>query len=339
MKECQCPQSGFCKFFKQEMTYDPPNWQWCQNADPKEREEYKIACDKKHARRLYSGVNGKFITASDMVDDCRNYLIPKLYDKKISGVAAVPRSGYITAGVCATSLNVPIYNIINNNLELASASSECGGYRMRNHKISNGKIAVIDDTVFSGDSIRKIKERLGSDCLYGAVYVKPSSIKEVDVFGMELENPHILDWHFFNSEHIKKCLLDLDGILCPDPDRIFNTEKERIEYLSTAQPIYHRLPVTHYCQGIVTARLEKDRGITEEWLGKYGVKYKSLTMYPTEDAHIRDANHIAQASRYKAEFYEKSDAIFFVESSPAEANFIRRATNKIVICPNLGIFG
>jgi uncharacterized HAD superfamily protein/adenine/guanine phosphoribosyltransferase-like PRPP-binding protein len=339
MKKCQCPQSGFCEFFKQEMTYDPPNWQWCQNASPAEREEYKIACDKKHARRLCSVVSGKFITASDMVDDCRNYLIPKLYDKKISGVAAVPRSGYITAGVCATSLNVPIYNIINNNLELASAASEYGGYRMRNHKISNGKIAVIDDTVFSGDSIRKIKERLGSDCLYGAVYVKPSSIKEVDVFGMELENPHILDWHFFNSGHIERCLLDLDGILCPDATRIFNTEKERIEYLSTAQPIYHRLPVTHYCQGIVTARLEKDRGITEEWLGKYGVKYKSLTMYPTEDAHIRDANHIAQASRYKSEFYEKSDAIFFVESSAAEANLIRKTTNKIVICPEQGKFG
>ena len=51
MKECQCPRPGFCEFFRQEMTYDPPNWQWCQNATPEEIEEYKIACDKKHDRK------------------------------------------------------------------------------------------------------------------------------------------------------------------------------------------------------------------------------------------------------------------------------------------------
>ena len=335
MEKCQCNSPGFCNFFNQAM--NEKSWGWCQNASPEARDKYKHACDKKHAL-INSHAKGRFITIPDLVDDCRNSLVPKLHELGVVGVAGVPRSGYVPAGVCATSLNIPIYNIIGDKLELATAASKFGGYRMRDHNVADGKIAIIDDTVFSGESIRGIKAQLGTGYIYGAVYVQPSSINEVDIAGMKLENPHILDWHFFNSEYVERCLFDFDGIFCPDSNRVFNTEKERVEYLSTVQPIYHRLPVTHYCQGIVTARLEKDRGLTEEWLDRYGVKYKSLTMYPTEDAHIRDANHIAQASRYKAEFYEKSSAMFFVESSPAEANLIRKATQKIVICPEQGGF-
>jgi orotate phosphoribosyltransferase len=338
MEKCKCVQPGFCELFRHEMTYDPPNWQWCQNATPEEREAFKIACDKKHDKRFYSGSGGRFITLSDMVEDCRKYLVPKLYKAGITGVAAVPRSGYVVAGVCATSLNIPIYNILSDKLEIASAASAFGGYRMRKHETKNENIAVIDDTVFSGDSIRKVKSALSDGYLYCAVYVKPSSLDEVDAFGLELENPHLLDWHFFNSGHVTSCLFDLDGIFCPNVPYL-NTEEEYINYISNVDPIYHRLPITYRCQGIVTARLDKYRDITERWLDKHGVKYGSLTMYPTEDAHIRDTNHIAQASRYKAEVYEKSDAIFFVESSPAEANLIRKATSKLVICPDQGKFG
>ena len=50
MEKCQCPKHGFCQYYKQEMTYDPPNWQWCQSATPEEREKYKLDCEKKHSR-------------------------------------------------------------------------------------------------------------------------------------------------------------------------------------------------------------------------------------------------------------------------------------------------
>ena len=62
MNKCQCPQSGFCEFFRQEMTYSPPNWQWCQNATQKKREEYKITCDKKHDRKMRLRDESFFIT-------------------------------------------------------------------------------------------------------------------------------------------------------------------------------------------------------------------------------------------------------------------------------------
>ena len=340
MEKCQCPQSGFCPYFKQTMTYDPPNWQWCQDTSPEERLKYKRSVDKKHARTNMEGVTGRFITTADLVSDCRDFLVPQLYEAGITGVAPVPRSGYVAAGVCATALNIPIYNISGEGVVLAAASSKFGGYRMKDYSVKNARIAIIEDTVFSGHSIRKIKKSLRDSYTYGCVYSRPSSVAEIDYCGLELENPHILDWHFFNSSHMKDAILDFDGILSPDvPIGVCHDEEKYIRYLEDVKPIHHRLPTTHMCKGIVTARLEKYRGVTEAWLEKYKVKYGFLHMYPTEDEHIRDSNHIAQASAYKAEFYSKSDAIFFVESSPAETNLIRKIANKIVICPEQGKFG
>ena len=52
MKECMCSKPGHCEFFNQEMTSDPPNWQWCQNTTQQEREKYKLSCDLKHERKI-----------------------------------------------------------------------------------------------------------------------------------------------------------------------------------------------------------------------------------------------------------------------------------------------
>lgn len=38
--KCQCESAGFCSLFKKEMTFQPPNWQWCQNATEEERNRH-----------------------------------------------------------------------------------------------------------------------------------------------------------------------------------------------------------------------------------------------------------------------------------------------------------
>ena len=40
MPECQCENAGWCDLFKKEMTYDPPNWQWCKSLSEDQRREY-----------------------------------------------------------------------------------------------------------------------------------------------------------------------------------------------------------------------------------------------------------------------------------------------------------
>ena len=51
MEECQCSKHGFCDYYNQNMTYDPPNWQWCQSASEQDRIKYKQQCEKKQARK------------------------------------------------------------------------------------------------------------------------------------------------------------------------------------------------------------------------------------------------------------------------------------------------
>ena len=78
MKDCQCASHGFCEFFKQEMTSSPPNWQWCQGATEAERLEYKKVCDIKQKRKQPTGKGSKFLTFSNLAEDCIQKLIPTL---------------------------------------------------------------------------------------------------------------------------------------------------------------------------------------------------------------------------------------------------------------------
>jgi hypothetical protein len=38
--KCQCENAGWCDLFKKEMTYDPPNWQWCKSLSEDQRRDY-----------------------------------------------------------------------------------------------------------------------------------------------------------------------------------------------------------------------------------------------------------------------------------------------------------
>ena len=169
--------------------------------------------------------------------------------------------------------------------------------------------------------------------MYATVYAHPDSLDKVDFFAKSLMPPHILEWNLFNCVYIESALLDFDGILCPNvPYNKCINEEDYIEYIKNVEPFYHRIPKTR-CRGIVTARLEKYRDITEEWLERHGIRYGSLEMYPTEKEEIRDKNHIQEAANFKADHFKRSSAHFFVESELPEAVIIRRESGKFVICP------
>ena len=334
MNKCQCPNSGFCEFFKQEMTYSPPNWQWCQGATPEERAKYKIDCDKKHAR-YETFLGGEYVKTSQLIEDCKDLLLPQIGNLNLKGVLGIPRSGMFPASIIALWLNLPLYkmNNLSYKIEIMSACSEFGGLRMRDRDASDGKILIIDDTVYAGTAIADIREKISEEAIYAVVYAHPDSLDKVDFFGRELQPPHLLEWHFFNSNHTKSALFDLDGIFCPNvPYNKCNNEEAYVDYIKNVEPFYHRIPKA-VCNGIVTARLEKYRDITEDWLERHGIKYGSLKMYPTEKEEVRDRNHIHEAANFKAKYFKSSSAHFFVESELPEALIIRRESGKFVICP------
>ena len=337
LEECQCPQSGYCQYFKQEMTYDPPNWQWCQNASPEQRASYKIDCDKKHKRKEEEKrkfLAGEYITTAKLIQDCKDLLLPQVAELNLKGIVGVPRSGMIPASMIAVWLNLPLYSVNRSGqTSILSASTNFGGSRMGNFVSREGRLLVVDDTVHGGHSIKDFKSTFNEDAFYCAVYAHPSAKHNVDFFARELRPPHLLEWNLFNSTHIEHALLDFDGIFSPNvPYDICIDEERYVEYIKNVKPFYHRIP-KRKCKGIVTARLEKYRSITEDWLRRYGVDYGFLKMFPTEDEAKRDRNHVEESSSFKAEVFSKSDAHFFIESEPPEAAKIREKSGKLVVCP------
>ena len=204
---------------------------------------------------------------------------------------------------------------------------------MLNYKGSNGSLLVIDDTVYAGTAMKNIGPRFLEDVYFAAVYVKPEAKEFVDFYAKELPPPHLLEWNLFNCTYIEGALLDFDGIFCPNvPHEACQDEEKYVDYIKNVKPFPHRIPKTR-CKGIVTARLEKYRDITEWWLQKHGINYDFLKMYPTEDKAKRDKDHVEEASTFKANIFSRSNAKFFIESEVAEAVRIRKKSGKFVICP------
>ena len=335
MDKCECPSHGFCNYFKQDMTYDPPNWHWCQSATKEERLRYKVNVDKKHAR-TQAFLGAKYVKTSQLVEDCRDLLLPKVAGLNLIGVLGIPRSGMLPASMIAMLLNLPLYYIDSDSgeIKVLSGCEQFGGMRMKDHQISEGKMLVVDDTIYAVTAIHNIKQKIKCDAYYCAVYAHPDSKSKVDFYAKELPPPHFLEWNLFNSGYIESALLDFDGILSPNVpyDKCIN-EEAYIDYIKNVKPLYNRVPKNR-CRGIVTARLEKYRDITEDWLRKYNIEYGFLKMFPTEREEERDRNHIQEAASFKAECFKGSDAHFFIESELPEAIIIRQETGKFVICPD-----
>jgi len=338
MKNCECDTPGYCEFFKKEMGENPPHWKWCQNASENERKHYKTACDLKRKNENIEHEKSFFITYKDMIDDCVNLLTLKISKMQISGIVGIPRSGMLVSSICATSLNLPLYTLSQGEIVPCNSISEFGGFRMLGYKPNSGKLLVLDDTVFGGNTLQKIKTSLGNDYHYGALYVRPDLIEKVDIFGKELEKPHLLEWHFFNSTHTENTLFDLDGVFSPNVPMSCCADNDKYEeYISNVEPFYHRLPKVHKLKAIVTGRLDKFRKITEDWLKKYDIEYEDLIMFPTEKEKQRDANHVQEVGIYKADVYKRSDGHFFMESEKSEGAIIKELSNKRVILPNDGV--
>ena len=341
MKDCQCASHGFCEFFKQEMTSSPPNWQWCQGATEAERLEYKKVCDIKQKRKQPTGKGSKFLTFSNLADDCIQKLIPKLHKMDISGIVAVPRSGFLPASICATVLSVPLYTISDGKITICNSLSEFGGWRMGTHDKIPGRLLLLDDTTFTGNTLRKIKPKLGLDEPYysGVLYAKPDTVDMLDVFGKELKAPHMLEWQFFNSDHLERTLFDLDGVFSPNVPISECLDDDRYEeYISNVDPIFHRLPRAKYkLKAIVTGRTDRFRKITEQWLEKHNIEYQDLIMFPSEREKERNRDHVQEVGKYKADHHRKSNARYFMESEKSEGVVIRKLAKKRVILPNQGL--
>lgn len=259
-----------------------------------------------------------YINYNQFIKDIYGLLV-KL-PRNIGGVLGVPRSGIMPAAIIATELHIP--------LGIIGCDTFFGGSRMGQIKYDeNLPVLVIDDTVCSGASMANAKSKnTFKNSIYACVYVTPGSEKHVDFYSKQLAMPRVFEWNLFNSTHITTALLDMDGVICVDPVPFDDDGVEYQMALKNAIPLH----IPHLeVAGIVTNRLERWRGITEEWLARHNVKYKTLVMSQYNTAEERRKHNTAE---YKADNYIRLGASLFVESSTWQAKRIAEITKKPVIC-------
>ncbi len=253
-------------------------------------------------------------------------------------IVGVPRSGLLAGSLLSLHLNLPFTDVdgliegrvFTSGARLAGQQQE----KLQPNLLSEKRtVLVIDDSVYAGNQFRLTKKVLEAAGLvhtlyYAAVFIRPESEKHVDFFGDVVPAPRMFEWNFMHHKHLARACMDIDGVLCRDPDEHENDDGDKYQgFLSEADPLY--LP-TRPVGWLVTCRLEKYRASTEAWLKKHGVQYGELVMmdHPDQAARRAAGNH----GEYKAEVYKKTGAQMFIESSIRQAVTIADLSGKPVLC-------
>jgi len=242
-------------------------------------------------------------------------------------VIGIPRSGLLVAFMLSQIRNIRMGSI----WSLLSGKFEYGHRVIPNIEIPPEKILVVDDTLKRGRTLFKVKQQLQAfDVSYGVVYISPEKIDDVDFFYTVLEPPRPFLWNVFHSLYLDKMCIDIDDVLCLGPNLEENDDGLNYQkFITNATPLYTPTCPIH---SIVSSRLEKYRGLTEEWLKKYSIKYNNLVLSPYRTAKERkQANDYAKR---KAEYYIKTgdETELFIESNFQEAKSIKNISGKSVLC-------
>ncbi len=260
--------------------------------------------------------------------------------KDIDLVVGVPRSGLLAANLLGLYLNVPVTDVEGFLAGRILKQGRRGRKRMEDVAETDEtflsrsrKVFVLDDSVYSGRSISKVRDRInsvdhGHEIMYGAVYIHPEKYECVDVYCESLYSPLMFEWNVMHHPHLSSSCLVIDGVLCQDATREDDDDGNRYStFLQNAQP--YLIPTVEV-GWLVTSRLEKYRADTVAWLKANGVRYRNLIMldYPT----LAWREELGTPAAFKAEVYRSTGARIFIESSIKQAVEISRLANREVIC-------
>lgn len=299
--------------------------------------EYPAGASEAAKRRLSRVVDYgdklQYITTKRMIDDTLNLLLPQL-PPNLSAVAGVPRSGMAAAAVLSCHLQLPLLTVRGGQLVDVGAGSR-GRQGWAGDR--GGKTLIVDDSVYGGGNMRRLRETFGDRALLSAIYVRPEMAGLVDFYAYKLPSPHILQWNVFNGAPLQGktinpilhggIALDFDGVVCVDPDVPDRDEARYLDWLQNALPL--NVPRRHPIPLIVTFRLEKYRQATLDWLARWQIRAEKLVMYPgtREERNVR-----FDAAEHKGIAYRDSPCRLFIESSAAQSRAIHLASGKPVLC-------
>jgi adenine/guanine phosphoribosyltransferase-like PRPP-binding protein len=281
----------------------------------------------------------RFVRSSQFQFDILN-LVAKI-PPDITAIAGVARSGLSAATMLSMYLHLPMVTIRQTMNDVVQTGN---GWRLGGTKHVNPrteKILVVDDTVMTGNSLKAIKpliDREFGNAVYAAVYVNPKALLKPDIWSVDLPWPHILEWNVFNSILSPSAAMDFDGILCHDcPPGSDDDGPKYLDFIRNAKPLY--MPRKCPIPLIVTARIERYRADTEDWLRRHGIRWNRLVMHPAATLAERRRDNIAA---YKARHYSAWAAkhkatpgpIIFFESEDGQAREIATLSKLLTICPH-----
>lgn len=251
----------------------------------------------------------------------------------LSAVAGVARSGLFPATALAMHLHLPLFSLTKSQ---GLINPGCG-WRIGDRRPKDGPILVVDDTTFRGSSLKMARRVMAErhpqmEAIFAVIYRNPRSRSKPDLYVETLHDPHFLEWNIFNSVYTPMMAVDFDGILCRNPrDGEYHDGSAYRKFLETAEPLY--LPRKGAIPLIVTARLEKYRAVTEEWLRRWDVICHKLVMGPWSSDGERAKAGVA---KWKAECVKSAGVSLYVESEPPLAEAIARLSHCPVLCPRVG---
>lgn len=258
------------------------------------------------------------MTTIKSVSDLNREIVSNLHiirKLKVDGVVGIPRSGMIPASLISTHLQLPltdVHGLLNYNFN----------YKSNNFKTFETskklKILLVDDTINTGkamnDTVSLIRSKLSNiEIVRFAIWKsEKTSHNDIDLVCGICNTPRAFQWNLWNHNSSKDWASDLDGVICRNPTKEENDRGPKLEHFyKTADPLFlFQKPIKF----IITARLEKYRAITQDWLSRHNVKYHQLIM-----KNDIKANHW----EYKKDFLVlNKDISLYIESDVKQAKKI-----------------
>lgn len=240
-------------------------------------------------------------------------------------VVGVPRSGTLVATMLGVHMHVDVVTLdahVSGAIPWLQREDRVRS-RVKTMPDLTGRhvrILVVDDSASTGGSISQARKLVGSRDpeihQYGVVYYAPEADRSSFQHGhREVAFPRLFEWNWLHHSMMQKACFDIDGVICNDPAPGVDDDGPAYrEFIANAVPKF--IPRCRVL-ALVSCRLEKYRGLTEQWLAAHGVRYQQLIMmqYATKAERVRAGNH----GGFKAEIARQLRPALFVESSRKQA--------------------
>jgi len=232
-------------------------------------------------------------------------------------VVAIPRSGMVVGSIISVLFGKPLTTpdvLAEGRVWMSNKVGEVQDIT------SETRLLLVDDGIQYGsafeNAIFQIRRKYPCIKIKTVVlYAHNGTKNKVDVHLMEIPKNHdnYCDYSIMHCKP-KKVAFDLDGVLCRD----------YCDGYQNAQP--YLIPA-YEIDCIITARLECDRKVTEQWLEHYGVRYRMLCMRQLWENPLE----------FKASVLIKEKPLLYVESDRWIAKECNERTGVRCLCLQDGV--